>query len=74
MSSPLSFTLHDFLGIGKGIADVQEMKRAESLIERRNREIFNPAGLNVLSPRYAALQFVCPLSATFVISAYTDAK
>ena len=44
----------------------------EALIERRNREIFKPAGLNVLSPRYAALQFVCPLSGTFVISAYTN--
>jgi hypothetical protein len=47
---------------------MQELKRVEALIERRNREIFNPAGLNVLSPRYAALQFVCPPFATFVVS------
>jgi hypothetical protein len=43
------------------VTDVKELKRVESLIEKGNREIFNPAGLNVLSPRYAALQFVCPL-------------
>lgn len=35
----------------------------EALIGKGNKEIFNPAGLNVLSPRYAALQFVCPISA-----------
>jgi len=56
----------------RGLADMQELKRVESLIERRNRETFNPAGLNVLSPRYAALQFVCPLCATSSVILCTD--
>lgn len=45
-------------------ADEQELKRVESFIEKGNREVFNPVGLNVLSPRYTALQFVCPLYPT----------
>lgn len=30
----------------------------EGVIEAANKEVFNPAGLNVLSPRLVALQFV----------------
>jgi hypothetical protein len=36
----------------------QELQNAEALIARTNREVFNPKGLNALSPRDVALQFV----------------
>jgi hypothetical protein len=34
----------------------------EGVIRDANKEVFNPAGLNVLSPRLVALQFVSPAS------------
>ncbi|ORX38071.1 Golgin subfamily A member 7/ERF4 family-domain-containing protein, partial [Kockovaella imperatae] len=38
----------------------KELRRAELYISDANRDIFNPVGLNVLSPRHLALQFVSP--------------
>ncbi|RSH93676.1 hypothetical protein EHS25_006323 [Saitozyma podzolica] len=36
----------------------KELQNAEALIAKTNREVFNPKGLNVLSPRDVALQFL----------------
>ncbi|KAK4683549.1 hypothetical protein P7C73_g6696, partial [Tremellales sp. Uapishka_1] len=36
----------------------KELRKAEAVILERNGTLFNPAGLNVLSPRDVALQFV----------------
>lgn len=36
----------------------QELRKAEAWIDRQNGEIFEPAGLRLLSPRGVALQFV----------------
>nr|XP_018260533.1 uncharacterized protein I303_07455 [Kwoniella dejecticola CBS 10117]OBR82691.1 hypothetical protein I303_07455 [Kwoniella dejecticola CBS 10117] len=36
----------------------RELVRAEEYIQKSNKEIFNEKGLNVLSPRYVALQFL----------------
>lgn len=39
----------------------KKLKEVEGLIEDANRETFNKVGLNVLSPRDVALQFVSQL-------------
>ncbi|KAK6908977.1 hypothetical protein I203_102984 [Kwoniella mangroviensis CBS 8507] len=36
----------------------KELQRAERFIQESNKTLFNPQGLNLLSPRYVALQFV----------------
>ncbi|WRT69422.1 uncharacterized protein IL334_006408 [Kwoniella shivajii] len=36
----------------------KELQRAEEFIQLKNKQLFNPNGCNVLSPRYVALQFV----------------
>lgn len=36
----------------------QEMKKFDRILERANRDVFNPAGLNILSPRRNAFLFV----------------
>ncbi|WVQ96412.1 hypothetical protein IAU59_003517 [Kwoniella sp. CBS 9459] len=36
----------------------RELKRAESYIHENNKDMFNPHGLNVLTPRHVALQFL----------------
>nr|XP_031859061.1 uncharacterized protein CI109_005567 [Kwoniella shandongensis]KAA5526133.1 hypothetical protein CI109_005567 [Kwoniella shandongensis] len=36
----------------------RELRRAEEIIDRANKEVFNQQGLNVLSPRDVALQFL----------------
>ncbi|WWC93085.1 uncharacterized protein L201_008050 [Kwoniella dendrophila CBS 6074] len=36
----------------------KELQRAEKFIRESNQQLFNPQGLNVLSPRFVALQFL----------------
>ena len=37
---------------------MQEMKRLRRLMDEQNRELFNPAGLNILWPRKVGFIFV----------------
>lgn len=37
------------------------MKKFDKILERTNREVFNPVGLNFLPPRKNAFLFVCRL-------------
>lgn len=37
---------------------LQEMTKFERVLERANREVYNPAGLNILHPRRNAFLFV----------------
>lgn len=39
-------------------ADEQNLRQVEELIREANKTTFNPVGLNVLSPRPVALQYV----------------
>ena len=39
------------------------MKKFDKVLEQANREIYNPAGLNILSPRRTAFLFVSPRGA-----------
>lgn len=40
------------------VVTTQEMKKFDQVLERANRDTYNPAGLNILSPRRTAFLFV----------------
>lgn len=40
----------------------QEMTRFHKMLERANRDLFNPAGLNVLSPRHTGFLYVSSIT------------
>lgn len=58
---------------GRGADSQQELRNVEDGIQRANERLFNPAGLNVLTPRDVALQFVRVNSGLVIIGQGSEA-
>jgi hypothetical protein len=58
---------------GRGADSQQELRNVEDEIQRANERLFNPAGLNVLTPRDVALQFVRVNSGLVIIGQGSEA-
>lgn len=58
--------------IGLTHAATQELRKVESVLEKANEELWNQRGLNLLSPRKVALQYVRSSRWVIVKKAYHD--